>query len=154
MLKNKSILLMLVMTLLCPHLKCDDINDQLMNRQLEINNELNEDSIDDIQNHEIYSYDHMLSDDLIAPEQALVEVDSPPDIVQINKKDSTMSGNNFVDRGKQHRRHQAARWDIGFGKRSNLFKRNQFLDILFGKRAQPKLDFGRKQFWDVHYGKK
>jgi hypothetical protein len=71
--------------------------------------------------------------------------------IELNKKDMSSFGKDLNERSKQYRRHQAARWDIGFGKR-NLYKRKPFLDVLFGKRA-PKLDFGRKQYWDIYYGK-
>ncbi|CAF0716015.1 unnamed protein product [Brachionus calyciflorus] len=60
---------------------------------------------------------------------------------------------------KDFRRQQAARWDIGFGKRAtNNFKSKSFMDALYGKRSgikhiNPKVSFGRKQQWDIQYGK-
>ena len=58
---------------------------------------------------------------------------------------------------KGNRRQQAARWDIGFGKRSQ--KPKAFMDALYGKRnyvkhSVPKVSFGRKQQWDIQYGRK
>ncbi|RMZ94872.1 hypothetical protein BpHYR1_026537 [Brachionus plicatilis] len=54
-------------------------------------------------------------------------------------------------------RRQTARWDIGYGKRGGM-KPNAFLDALYGKRSSlkffnPKMTFGRKQQWDIQYGK-
>ena len=65
------------------------------------------------------------------------------------------------------RRQQAARWDIGFGKRdstTNKFKKqrpSQFFDSLYGKRSslksilnpKSKYSFGRRQQWDIQYGR-
>lgn len=56
-------------------------------------------------------------------------------------------------------RRQTARWDIGYGKRGGI-KASPFLDVLYGKRNgnglrlfNPKMTFGRKQQWDIQYGK-
>jgi predicted transcriptional regulator len=68
------------------------------------------------------------------------------------KKDSNSEQRNNL------RRQQAARWDIGFGKRANGHKSKSFMDALYGKRSHknlsPKVSFGRKQMWDIQYGKK
>ena len=62
-------------------------------------------------------------------------------------------------RNKEMRRQQAARWDIGFGKRA--YKPKAFMDALYGKRSNlfykqtsPKLAYGRKQQWDIQYGRR
>lgn len=63
-------------------------------------------------------------------------------------------------RNKDFRRQQAARWDIGFGKRGyNKMPNKAFLDALYGKRSNnknvsPKIAFGRKQQWDIQYGRR
>jgi hypothetical protein len=64
----------------------------------------------------------------------------------------------FDQRSRDLRRQQAARWDIGFGKRAQGFKPKAFMDAYYGKRsgikqAHPKISFGRKQQWDIQYGK-
>jgi hypothetical protein len=58
-----------------------------------------------------------------------------------------------------------ALWDIGFGKRSNSFqdsefgkraKSKSFMDAVYGKRGLSKskaVPFGRKQHWDLQFGK-
>lgn len=63
-------------------------------------------------------------------------------------------------RNKEMRRQQAARWDIGFGKRA-AYKPKAFMDALYGKRSNlfykqtsPKLAYGRKQQWDIQYGRR
>lgn len=62
-------------------------------------------------------------------------------------------------RNKEMRRQQTARWDIGFGKRA--YKPKAFMDALYGKRSNlfykqtsPKLAYGRKQQWDIQYGRR
>ena len=65
-------------------------------------------------------------------------------------------------RNRDLRRQQAARWDIGFGKRAagGSMKTKSFMDALYGKRSgglkhlSPKTSFGRKQQWDIQYGRK
>ena len=68
----------------------------------------------------------------------------------LTKKDSNSEQRNNL------RRQQAARWDIGFGKRAG-HKSKSFMDALYGKRSHknlsPKVSFGRKQMWDIQYGK-
>ena len=73
---------------------------------------------------------------------------------------------------RNNRRQQAARWDIGFGKRnapSGFKKQKSFMDALYGKRSQffdslygkrglknlnNKYSFGRRQQWDIQYGRR
>lgn len=61
-------------------------------------------------------------------------------------------------RTRELMRKQAARWELGFGKRAGA-KSKSFMDALYGKRsflrntANPQI-FGRKQHWDIQYGKK
>jgi hypothetical protein len=70
-------------------------------------------------------------------------------------------------RNRDLRRQQAARWDIGFGKRAapsqqGSLKAKSFMDALYGKRSSiqggkhsgGKASFGRKQQWDIQYGRK
>ena len=61
-----------------------------------------------------------------------------------------------------NRRQQAAKWDIGFGKRANdnfsVDKFSLLLNSLSRKRntarsGPRKVTFGRKQHWDIQYGK-
>ncbi len=55
----------------------------------------------------------------------------------------------------QFRRHQASKWDIGFGKRSSDWTGKSFLQSLFDSSKMKKFEnFNRKQHWDVTYGKK
>ena len=61
-----------------------------------------------------------------------------------------------IKRNGGSRRQQAARWDIGFGKRA--WTQKSFMDALYGKRSSlkafnPKVSYGRKQQWDIQYGK-
>jgi hypothetical protein len=70
-----------------------------------------------------------------------------------SKKESPLAASDL----KNIRRQQAARWDIGFGKRAsgpNSLKSKMFMDALYGKRSGMKHSFGRKQQWDIQYGKK
>jgi hypothetical protein len=67
----------------------------------------------------------------------------------------------FDQRSRDLRRQQAARWDIGFGKRAQggIKPPKPFMDALYGKRsgikhAHPKIAYGRKQQWDIQYGRK
>ena len=55
----------------------------------------------------------------------------------------------------KNRRQQAAKWDIGFGKRAVQRNQKSFFDALYGKRSakNSKLAFGRKQQWDIRYGR-
>ncbi len=55
----------------------------------------------------------------------------------------------------QLRRHQASKWDIGFGKRSSDWTGTNFLKSLFDSSKMKKFEnFNRKQHWDVTYGRK
>ena len=55
----------------------------------------------------------------------------------------------------QFRRHQASKWDIGFGKRSSDWTGKSFLKSLFDTSKMKKFEnFNRKQHWDVTYGRK
>jgi len=61
-----------------------------------------------------------------------------------------------IKRNSGSRRQQASRWDIGFGKRA--WTQKSFMDALYGKRSSlktfnPKVSYGRKQQWDIQYGK-
>lgn len=72
----------------------------------------------------------------------------------ISKKESPSE-----QRNRDMRRQQAARWDIGFGKRGGNggHKPKSFIDAMYGKRNSikfPKLAYGRKQQWDIQYGRK
>ena len=73
----------------------------------------------------------------------------------LSKKESPVE-----QRNREFRRQQAARWDIGFGKRgSGSLKAKNFMDALYGKRSglknvAPKASFGRKQQWDIQYGRR
>lgn len=75
----------------------------------------------------------------------------------LTKKESQLP---IDQRSRDLRRQQAARWDIGFGKRASLMKQPKpFMDALYGKRTSlkslsPKASFGRKQQWDIQYGRK
>lgn len=63
---------------------------------------------------------------------------------------------------KDVRRHQVSRWDIGYGKRASSGKSKAFMDAMYGKRSNvatgqkqlPKTSFGRRQQWDLQYGRK
>ena len=73
----------------------------------------------------------------------------------LTKKESPLE----QQRNKEMRRQLAARWDIGFGKRA--YKPKSFMDALYGKRSNlfnkqlhPKFAYGRKQQWDIQYGRK
>lgn len=75
------------------------------------------------------------------------EFESEEDYDKRNKKSTPF---------KDYRR-QTARWDIGYGKRGEI-KTSPFFNILYGKRSglryfNPKMTFGRKQQWDIQYGK-
>jgi hypothetical protein len=101
----------------------------------------NEQLEDDEDNTE-YEEDNMLA----AAKRALSKKESPSE-----------------QRNRDLRRQQAARWDIGFGKRAAPSqKAKSFMDALYGKRSSGqggkhnggKSSFGRKQQWDIQYGRK
>lgn len=102
-----------------------------------------------------YMNDHLFTGDSIESEES-IENDSHD---LMNKRSSYVPRNVQKKDSQQLRRQQAARWDIGFGKRAPLGKSKQFMDALYGKRSgAPKLvrpgNFGRRQQWDIQYGRK
>lgn len=73
------------------------------------------------------------------------------------KKEASVIPYMNEQRNRELRRQQAARWDIGFGKRAVNLKGKSFMDAMYGKRSNKFLQkptFGRKQQWDIQYGRK
>ena len=109
--------------------------------------------------------ENQLLDDLISEKQNGRDENvnnEDEDYNELEKRDGAKRNSN--------RRQQAARWDIGFGKRQankNIKKQKPFMDALYGKRSQffdslygkrtkivhPKYSFGRRQQWDIQYGR-
>lgn len=96
-----------------------------------------------------------LNGDDEASSNGIVEKRSSARSMALSKKESPIE----QQRNKEMRRQQAARWDIGFGKRA--YKPKSFMDALYGKRSNlynkqlhPKFAYGRKQQWDIQYGRK
>ena len=113
----------------------------------------------------------------------LREINNHDEDYDENNNNNSSGGDFFVESGEEQampnkralskkespsardlRRQQAARWDIGFGKRASAggaqgLKAKSFMDALYGKRSNavikhPKVSFGRKHTWDVTYGRK
>ena len=79
------------------------------------------------------------------------------DLINASKRSSNKKAKKNVPRTRDIRRHQAAKWDIGFGKRS-YFNPKSIMEVLYGKRnskASANIKpFGRKQHWDIQFGKR
>merc|ERR1712122_188132 len=99
--------------------------------------------------------------DLINEQQVLELAKVLSDFMELQDKINADEDNDFrlKKRGynkNTYRRHQASRWDIGFGKRGAASKdtdKSSFLTNLFRLSKKYGNDFGRRQHWDISYGK-
>ena len=131
--------------------------------QLQANN-INKLTVDDLENYlndletEKQILENLETENEMLEELADLKETDSDSASSLDKRDGTKRNSN--------RRQQAARWDIGFGKRDvslNKFKKqrpSQFFDSMYGKRSlksilnpKSKYSFGRRQQWDIQYGR-
>ena len=124
---------------------------------------INKPTADDLEN-----YLNEIEAEKLLLENLETENEMLDDLAELNQYDQdSASSLDKRDGSKRNsnRRQQAARWDIGFGKRDSSLKLkkqrpSQFFDSLYGKRSmksilnpKSKYSFGRRQQWDIQYGK-
>jgi hypothetical protein len=94
-------------------------------------------------------------DDYSASSELSDDNEASPAKRALSKKESPIE-----QRNREMRRQHTARWDIGFGKRA--VKSNAFMNAMYGKRSglgsknagAAKALYGRKQQWDIQYGRR